>query len=57
MERKSISRKEKRTKPNVSNFKKLKLLITVVNRKKTEFFIEGDYIITIFKDMINIFYI
>ena len=40
MERKSISRKEKRTKPNVSNFKKLKLLITVVNRKKTEFFID-----------------
>ena len=40
MERKSISRKERRTKSTASNFKKLKLLIAVVNRKKTEFFID-----------------
>ena len=38
MERTKTLRKSKKTKPASSDFKKLKLLITVVNRSKTEFY-------------------
>ena len=38
MERTKTLRKTKKTKPASSDFKKLKLLITVVNRSKTEFY-------------------
>ena len=40
MEQTKATRKVKRKKSTVSDFKKLKLLITVVNRKKTEFFMD-----------------
>ncbi len=40
MERTKTTRKVRRAKSTASDFKKLKLLITVVNRKKTEFFMD-----------------
>lgn len=40
MERTKTTRKVRRTKSTASDFKKLKLLITVVNRKKAEFFMD-----------------
>ena len=40
MEQTKATRKVKRKKSTVSDFKKLKLLITVVNRKKAEFFMD-----------------
>ena len=36
----NILRKPKKDKPTASDFKKLKLLVTVINRNKTEFFID-----------------
>lgn len=40
MEQTKTTRKTKRKKSTTSDFKKLKLLITVVNRKKAEFFMD-----------------
>lgn len=40
MEQTKNNRKPKRGKPSVSDLKKLKLLITVVNRNKTEFYMD-----------------
>ena len=40
MEQTKTTKKVRRKKSTTSDFKKLKLLITVVNRKKTEFFMD-----------------
>ena len=40
MEQTKNNRKQKREKPSVSDLKKVKLLITVVNRNKAEFYMD-----------------